>query len=471
MIKQHKIPTIIGLLTLVVGLAAGVFLVQRNQIFFLRAAPEATPAQVKITNITSSSFSVSWLTQKETNGSVQFDESQALEQTALDDRNQITGQQDAFITHHVTLSNLKPKTRYLFKIKSDERLFDNAGVPYEITTAPVTSGSPPPSEVASGTVFQTSGDPAQGAIVYLSMANVAPQSTMVRSGGTWLIPLNTAFSTDLSGFARYDKEAQVEEIFVQGTNEKTATVITTTKNDNPVPEIILGKNYDFRQGVPTESVTPTPATSPTPESPTPTPSSKFSLEGIAPSPGAQTKALTITNPGKQDEQINTPKPEFRGTGPTGKTIQILVESPTWTGTAMVDGNGNWNWTPPNNLPAGEHKITITYLGQTISRTFTVLAAGGSELPSFTATPSATITPSPTKIPTPSPKLTPTPTATATPKLTPTPTSTASARTGMPSTEAGVPTSGNLTPSFLMFIMGLGLVFTGFILKRFLAHER
>lgn len=459
MIKEHKLPTIIGLLVLIVGLVGGIFLVQTGQVFFLRAAPEITPTQVKITNLSSNSFSVSWLTDKETSGFVKFGESSSLERVALDDRDQMAGKVGMFNTHHVTLKNLKPNTHYLFKLGSENKLFDNSGSPYEIATPGNIANAPAANNIASGTVLSVNGTPAKSAVVYLNTANATPQSTLVRSDGSWFIPLNTALSITLTSYATYSQD-QSEEIFVQGGQGITATAITTISNTNPVPEITLGKTYDFRsQASPdnTQAISPQPVDQATP------PASKFSVIEIAPpTPASGTAQLTIKNPGKDNENVNTTKPEFTGTGPAGKTIQILVESSQpYSGTITVNKDGTWKWTPPANLSPGEHKVTLTYLGKTLTRTFTVLAAGQSEMPAFTATPSGSLTPSPTinLTPTPTTRLTPTPTS-----ISLTPTSTASARTSIPSTQSGVPTSGDLTPTFIVSIMGLVLILSGFILK-------
>ena len=95
-------------------------------------------------------------------------------------------------------------------------------------------------------------------------------------------------------------------------------------------------------------------------------------------------------------------------------------------------------------------MTATYTDEdeqehTVSHTFMVLAAG-EEQPAFEATPSAEVSPSPT------------------PSPTPTPTATPAAREAMPSTEEGVPEPGNLTPTFFVFIVGLILILTGFVVK-------
>ncbi|MDP3955527.1 MAG: fibronectin type III domain-containing protein [bacterium] len=494
MIREHKIPTIIGFIILTVGLILGLFMVQNGQVFFLRANPEYTPIQVKLTNVTEASFSVSWVTEKDATGFVKFGESSSsLGQTLTDDRDQATSQTNNFLNHHVTIKNLKPATKYYFKLGSQGRTYDNSGKPYEILTGPSLTGGPPPSDVASGTVLTADGAKAAGAVVYLSMANMTPQSALVGADGTWLIPLSTALGANLSTFVSYDKKAQIEEIFVQGAQGVSATAIVTTGNDNPTPQITLGKTYDFRKTSPQdeEQLTASSSGNQTKEEEI-SKESKFTFEELGPPTLASEAAeLSITNP-TQGEDLNTEKPEFQGTGPKGKTIQILVESPLYNGTAVIDNTGAWKWTPPSNLEPGEHKITITYLGKSITKTFTVLAAEGGSLPAFTATPSATITPtraptatptptptpsassgSPTPTPTPTPtvKLTPTPTLRPTPTITftPTPTSTVSARTAMPATTSGVPVPGSLTPTFIALIMGLILATSSFILKKIIAH--
>jgi hypothetical protein len=442
MLKEKKVPTILGIIILIIGLAAGVFLVTQGQEIFLRASPELTPDQIKVTNISDNSLTLSWTTQKETSGFIKYGESPSLGQTLADDRDQLSGETGAFTTHYVTLVNLKPNTTYYYKIGSGGKVFPAQGQPYETQSAPVAQGLLPPSDVASGIVNKSDGAPAEGTIVYLSMANVSPLSVIVKSSGSWLIPLNTARTTDLDSFIEYDKEAQVIELFVEGGSLGHSSVITTTKNDNPVPVITLGETYDFRQYAEPAAVTPTPTISLVP-SLTATPSG-FNPGELLPTPSATpTGELSISNP-EQGEDLNALKPEFAGTGPPGKLIEIVVESSSsYTGTIKVNDDGSWDWTPPADLEPGTHTVKISYGGQTISKTFTVLAAGESDLPAYTATPSATISPSPTLSPTP----------------------TTAPRTALPSTESGVPDSGFVTPTFFFFLLGSSLVTAGFLLQK------
>lgn len=473
MVRKYTIPTILGLFLLIAGTAAGVFLIQKGPTFFLKANPEIIPQQIKITNVTDSSFTVSWITETSTNGFVQHGQSPNTSSVAADERDAVSGTTGSFYTHYVTVKNLKPKTKYYFKLGSGGKTFDSSGQPWEVTTASTPSSPEPGSDIASGKVLNADQTPADGAIVYLSITNMTPQSTLIRSSGNWLVALNNTFSSNLSGYASYDKTSKVLEIFVQGENQ-TASAITTTGNDNPVPTIVLGQTYDFRaqeEQPPEELADITPTLEETGEEATTSPeeeASRFSFEEM----GQATEeegSVSISNP-EEEETINTQKPAFSGTGPAGETIQILIESPLYNDTVTVDQDGNWTWTPPADLEPGEHSLTISYLGRSITRRFTVLAVGESGLPSFTSTPSAT---TPTSTPTPTTTATPTLTTTPTITMTPTPTATTTpsvaTRTALPSTDGGVPSAGFLTPTYSAFIIGLILVFIGIATKKILAH--
>lgn len=468
--KQPKtIPTILGIIILVVSIIFGVFLIRKNQALSLKAAAEIAPKEVKITNLSDTSFTVSWLTQTAADGFVSFGEN-SPDQAVPDDRDKGVGSKSSKFTHYVTLDNLKPSTKYYFKINSGGKFFDRGGNLYEVTTAPTINLALPSADTAFGIVIDSNENPAKGAIVYLSLANTAPLSSLVSNDGSWVIPLSMARTMSLSSYSKYDQEIQIEEIFVQGGNLGTSTAIAITKYDSPVPSLTLGQNYDFRQNIPTIFPTDSPSlesgffTGLTPViSTTITPSqsgSGFSLDLLA-SPSPTESKLTILNP-DEGENINTTQPEFIGTAPGGNILEINVESEiTFSGEVLVDEDGNWQWTPPSNLPPGEHTITVTLrdkngLTQKIIRNFTVYATGNSNLPSFVATSSATIQPTSP----PSPTVVPTLAPTLIPGLTVEPTRFVATPTEKPVQ----PRTGNLTTTLAFFTIGLVMLFFG--LKQF-----
>ncbi len=406
--RELTIPTILGILATIGGLAAGVVLLNKPLRNLVGARVEETPKEVKITNISDASFVVSWVTDKSTSGYIQYNG----ELVVSDDRDQERGEIGNYFTHLVTVRGLKPATKYSFKIGSKENL-------YEVTTA-VTAGRPPAADVAYGQVVTASGDPVEGAIVYLSLPGAVPQAVLTKPSGSWVIPVSIARSADLTGYAAYDREKEKIEITVQAGALGTSIVNTTTGTTKPVANITLGENISGEMPVPT-----------------PIAGSKFSQETLATDTG---ETLVILTP-KSGEKVNSQKPEIMGKAPAGSKVTIKVESSQlFTETLTANENGDWTYGVPENLDPGVHTITVTSIidgvTKTIKKSFTVEAAGVSNAPARVATPSATLKP------------------------TPKPTPTIAPRVAYPSTESGTPKSGNLTPTLILLILGAGLVAAG-----------
>jgi hypothetical protein len=206
--------------------------------------------------------------------------------------------------------------------------------------------------------------------------------------------------------------------------------------------MIIGSSHDFKS-LPASEVSEVPRASvELPDEATP--SSGFEVEeGIA-TPSSSTVTLESV---AQGETITTTQPEFFGEAPPGTKLTITLESDPVTDEVNVPSSGEWNWTPPSDLPEGTHKITIRWADasgilRTLTRSFVVQAAEG---PAFEATPSATLTPT----------ATPTGTPTASPTGTPTASPTA--------TVFATPESGSLTPTLLLSIMGIGVIAFGIML--------
>lgn len=445
-----RIPTIIGLLILVGGLIAGVILVNRRQGLGIQAGPTESPKNVRITNLGTNTFSVSWTTDTPTTGFLKYSENPASVTTPAGDvRDQISGTAQAYTSHYVNVTGLAADTTYYFVIGSGPATYNDENKPFQIRTGPQVI--PPPEDVISGKVVNGSAAPVNGAIVFVEAEGGQALSSVTRVDGTWRI--NLASSRDKSGqVLTYDKDKTVLSIFVQAGTGGTATAITNTSNDSPVPDIILGKNQSFVESVP----------------PPIAESGGVNTEGFgtlaaAPTPVLEiqlseeaTASVKIQNPAINGEMIATSSPEFRGTANPGTDIRITVQSEPQTVNIKADISGNWNWTPPLPLDPGIHTLTIEYTEGSIpvklERTFTVLAyadAGG--LPSFTATPSATPTIIAVVTPTPS-EIIPTPTPTT--------------EIVMPATSSGeLASTGSEWVTFLLIGGGAALFVTGRVSKK------
>ncbi|HAV15057.1 MAG TPA: hypothetical protein DCX25_01890 [Candidatus Pacebacteria bacterium] len=428
---KKKIPTILGLVFLGGGLVVGLLVLGQGTGGFLpKASPETTPKQLRITNITDSAFTVSFLTDTAVPGYVKYGTDQGQLKTQVsDDRDQLTGAVGQFTTHHITLRNLSPATKYFFTIGTASRtVYTDGGNPYSTTTAPRATGTPDALTVY-GSVLTRAATPAQDSIVYVSVDGASPLSSLVKSSAGWAIPLSTARATDLKSFAPITTQSTLN-IFVQGKDAaQTSRVTALVKDAQPVAAITLGQSQDLTQGAGTQTTTG--ATGDT---------SQFSASQLnsatesTTSGGTNGSSNTIQflNPSQNGEEVNTTKPEIQGKAPASTTLIIKVESdPVYTGTVQTDAQGNWTYTPPANLTPGEHTVTVSYTDaggvlRSEKRTFLVLASGSSSLPALTSTPSATPLP----------------------------------RVSTPATGSGIPRAGSTGQTFALLFAGLFFILGG-----------
>jgi len=442
--KKNKIPTIIGILLLIFGIAAGTLLVQNRQIFKLGASPQSSPTDVRITNITDASFTVSWVTDKNTGGFVSWGESEnSLNKTELDEIGEMNE------THSVTIQGLDENKTYYFEISSDGGKYDNNGIPWQVTTGPKLP-APSGTNSIAGSVLTATGSPAQNAIVYVTLAGASPLSTTTSQNGSWVLPISSARDQNLNSLIVINETTTLIEISVQAGSRGVATAQIYPASAKPTPPIVLGQTQDFKNLPPSETTGVPKANISLPTEASP--SSGFEVPEESATSSAETVTLESIDEG---EVITSTEPEFFGEGPPGTIISITVESEPVNDSVTVPFSGDWNWSPPDDLEEGSHKITLSWrdssgILRTLTRTFIVQAAEG---PAFESTPSGSSpTPSPTASP--SPSLSPSPTASAAPTTTPV------------STLSGIPDSGNLKPTILYSIMGLGLITFSLVLGYF-----
>ena len=447
------IPTILGLLLLAAGIGGGYYLISKNQLLPPKSNLQTVPQNITISNISSDGFTVSWLTSIPSVGSVTVGkEKNKLDKTFPDYRNKVSGDSQKYTTHFVNVENLEPQTTYFFLTNPSDNTDQNN--PLSITTGP-TLGIQPPTDIIYGKVVNNSQQPVTGAIVYIELANASPISALTSKDGMWAESLHTARTADLNSYASYDAESSILTIKALASilPEEQAAIKITAKNDTPVPTIILGENKDYLTSLPE-----IPEQHPSAQEDQPsTPSGEIYFSDIVDlnaTPSAISEELAITNPQNDGEKINTAKPQIMGKAPPQKTIIIEIQSPkTYNGTAVADSNGNWEFTPPENLLPGNHTVTASYVDENgqdhqIVRQFLVMAVGESDLPSLESTPSASASPSASPSPTPAPS--------PAPSLIP--------RISTPSTESGMPPSGNVTPTLLALIFGIFFIIIGFYLN-------
>lgn len=428
--KERKIPTIIGLI--LVGLIITIFRFGFDRIgpLFTKASTTHAPNNVTISNISDTSYTVSWLTQEPTSGSIRLDGT-LPNSFFFDERFSGTNTSPEvastpYTTHVVTVRGLKPETAYKFSIVSNGASYIHNGKPYEVRTAPTITGVGTGIEPAYGQLSASSGSPLEGAIVYVTLEGGQTLSTLTKSSGTWVIPLNLSRSSDLTQYTTFAE--RINESIVIRSSEGESTALTDTLNDNPVPAMTIGKTYDFRK-IQAENKQKQPL-------------------ALAPSPavlGTSTQTIqqnvAIVRPAN-GSAIPSNLPIIQGTGVPGNQVLITIGmTQPISDTVVVGSDGIWRFTPIRPLSEGKQSVTITSADTknktvAITHTFEILKSGTQVLGD--ATPSATLTPQPTII-----VDDPTPTATL---------------AGEPIPETGFP-----LPLIILLIVGFGLMSTGTLL--------
>jgi|GEM_PF-2016161 len=243
-----------GWKTYSVGAPFGDFDIDEKQGYFLQAA-DPSPFEIcgfKVSNVRDTRFTVSWTSSSEEKGSLHYGVTPDLGYTAYDDRGDAT-----FTTHHVTVTDLQPETRYYYEVVSGSSTFDNGGVYFTVTTGP--SIIPTGSVVPAGKVVEADGEtPAEGAIVYVTIKDIdgqgssgssALESVLVDQNGFWnveLVNARTSDYQDLFGFTE-DEDHLIAQV---NGGPKGRGYLETTASDNAGgtnlrPDIVLQVTKHF----------------------------------------------------------------------------------------------------------------------------------------------------------------------------------------------------------------------------------
>ncbi|OGG11628.1 hypothetical protein A2Z00_01025 [Candidatus Gottesmanbacteria bacterium RBG_13_45_10] len=395
-----KFPTIIGLLLVVLVVGSVVFFVERVLRSPSTASGSQEPNAVRSTNITDTSFTVSWTTQLPATGTILVSTPKKNNEIYYDERDTVEKTLGSYTTHSIIVRNTSPDTTHSVVILSNGQKYLDNGTPYLVHTAttltPISGGLEP----SYGTVKTADNQPAMGAIVYVTVQGGQTLSSLVKSSGLWLIPLSLLRTEDLMSYLPTVDRMNEDILIVYNGDEATAT--TDTLNDSPVPDMYIGKAYDFRKQqakttgkdtlairLPTQNTTPTLGTG-----------------AVLGQTTRRTFSVSLISPA-QDAALTTSLPFIQGTGIPSKFVGIMlgITNPT-NGSTQVGPDGVWNFTPLKPLGPGKQSVTISTVDNVgkpvaITHTFKVLKSGSQVLGDATpsATPVVTETPTPIEVPT------------------------------------------------------------------------
>jgi len=423
--KEKKIPTILGLLFLIISVVVGVYLSSSKVTFRSKASGDCKPVNVQATNITHNSFAVSFITSAE-----------CISSLSVNDRVVMNFIQSSKI-HYFPIDNLQESTEYHYSIVSGGETYDDTS--FITQTAKKPSGVAPVSDIAWGKVYNSDHTVASYALIYIVIPEASPLSALTTSNGNWNISFANSYNLEKNNWFTPLPNIN-EDIYVISQDGQTTQITGNTSRNNPVPDIIIGQDTFTMDESPSYPV------------------GEIDYSSDNPSTGE----ITIQNP-SNGETISTLRPDFFGTADPNHTFEISLSGPVnASGNPVSDSGGVWHWSPTSSLTPGSYVIRA----ENVEYNFTVSAESSSL--AYTASDSGQLnTPTPTFAPiqptdTPaylSPTAMPTPTTVIVPTSTKEPTP----RTYKPSTDSGVPKTGNSFPTIVLSILSISLLAFGFLL--------
>lgn len=408
--KQKRIPTILALLIIGAGIGVTIYLDRFSQNTSTSAKTVSSPKDVHFTNINSSTFTISWMTDNPSAGWVEVsdDSGKRIFMDDLDSDNIPRPR----LTHYSIVNDLKENSNYQVKIiGGDSKCTNSANCPSfsQQTGTKLTAKIDLPA--IKGKILADLNKTANGAIVYLLIEHFIPLSARTDSAGLWVIPLNNLRPQDPASVVNISDNdlVQISAYLTSSQFTTGVTDIRSIRQNLPIPPMQIGNSYNFTDLLSKQNLIAS--------------LNNQSILGTQDQIKQPNSMMSILFPANDEDITVDTQPRFRGTGPKGGQLLITINSATQLGKVKVGNDGTWSWRPPYSLPPGTHYITLQgydNAGKLITqkRKFIVLKSGERVLGN--ATSSATLTPtnpaaSPSSTPSP---IAPSPTGqTATPTIT------------------------------------------------------
>ncbi|KKQ29677.1 MAG: hypothetical protein US48_C0001G0020 [Candidatus Levybacteria bacterium GW2011_GWA2_37_36] len=382
--------TILGIILVLIGIPLTIFILKNQTVFKSRASGSEEPLNVKITNITDTSFAITYQTESPSTGSISYGNDKKLGESELEDIDKEKGAFSPKKIHSISVKKLTSATKYYLTIISGSNTFLNNGAPFEATTGPNISSASAKSNLASakqqtikGKIVLPDGNALPDALVYLNAENSQLLSSTTTKNGEFSFSLKELRTADFSSYFDTNEDTILKIVATNGS--LTSNVSASLSQDGSIPTITLSNDYDFTQK---SSTTKSAAVQ----------SSGFPSVTVTPEGNLKPKIISP----KENQTIADQKPQFRGTSLPNEKVEIIIHSAEEITTQVTaDSNGNWTYKPLTNLSPGVHTITIKTRDSqgiltTIIQSFTVLAAEA-QMPTVTssATPIAIPIPTPT----------------------------------------------------------------------------
>jgi hypothetical protein len=204
---------------------------------------------IKVTNVRSNQFTVSWISKIDKKGWVKFGlnvNNKKNWNIAFDDREKNIKDD----IHHVTIGTLKANTKYYYEIVMDEIVV--GGINSQTTSNVILSRPPIGSCQPTGLIFKDSSlaEPVQDVIVYITILDDQTHSETeslllsTKNDGRWFRELVGIKNQELNGYYQVKCGISKIHVFAQAGNNGTSEMISITTDgvDSEQPVMVLNKS-------------------------------------------------------------------------------------------------------------------------------------------------------------------------------------------------------------------------------------
>lgn len=236
-----KIPTLIGIALIITIIVSAVLYLYRQKADSFQK-PGITDLQT--VNIFEDAATIVWQTDIPLTGEVVYGENENLGSKAPDNRDR--GEVKPRITHFVTLNNLKPNTRYLYKVRSGLSEYPEKNM--EFTTA---TEQPSTDEISfsflkplKGTILNTNLNPIDESLIFLNIPGAENLATFSSTAGNFILPLKQVYTPALDQIFTVPADTKGTLTIKKGPLQSEVKILISDKTVN-LPPVSIGNNLDL----------------------------------------------------------------------------------------------------------------------------------------------------------------------------------------------------------------------------------
>jgi len=339
--EKNKIPSLLGVLLILLIVVFFAELFTKTATPRYSRASQNTLIRLEIVNLTSTQATIYWQTVNKVKGYLFYGEGTNDQKMILDARDVDTAEKGSYYNHFSILKELKAGKEYYLKpviekedggSKKTQIVTKPDGTSFSFKT-PVSNQIENPLAITSGAVQQPNLQPAEGAMVILTIKDCFPLFYLTGSKGDWLIPLNNFY--DKNNLEQ--KSLTINEpvkIEIINENNKKINIDGTLKTVSPLPQtVILGNDYKFL--------------------------GEEKVLGTTTSNLSQQNKVAIIYPDEDGKIISGRVPLIKGTAFPKKEIEVMIKAKkTLTAKIFSSSDGSWSYLPPEDLEIGQQLLTI-----------------------------------------------------------------------------------------------------------------